>query len=166
MDTRLSNPLLKLDISGLSWGVCRYWEACVSRAKLWIRLQNLHSQLSKSSRAASEDPESKKYTARVLIPHLDQSHFFISGPQSAQKYEILVSCPIEIDLWTSEPYLQPEIFLSIPESAGAGGATVEKEARRVFWNMLKHGGAEVEVDCDAIVRAVEAVVGVLYGERG
>lgn len=166
METRLLNPILKEDISGLCWGVCRYWEACVARAKLWLRLQNLQSQLTQNSRTESEHTDSQKYTPRILTPHLDQSSYYLTGSQSASKYEVLISCPIEIDIWTSEPSLQPDITLSVPKSTGNGGVKVEKEARRVFWNMLKQGGAEVEVDCDAIVRGVEAVVGVLYGEKG
>ncbi|EFW18004.1 hypothetical protein D8B26_004690 [Coccidioides posadasii str. Silveira] len=171
MHTRLSNQLLKLDISGLSWGVCRYWEACISRAKIWTLLEKLQSNVTKGTRlkdtSSREDSEPEK-NPRALVPHLDRSSSLFSGPRGTGSYQIMVSCPIEIDLWTSEPFLQPDICISTstsPRSSGGAETKIEIEARRVFWTILKHRSADVEIDCGIIVGAVEAVVRVLYGEE-
>ncbi|EEP77772.1 predicted protein [Uncinocarpus reesii 1704] len=168
MDTRLSNRLLGQDVSGLSWGVCRYWEACVSRTKIWIRLEKLQSIVNdggySGDTSSNEDIEPEQHPPRALIPHLDRSSFLFSTHKS-EKYQILVSCPVEIDLWTSEPFLEPDICISSQSARGSGQGKVEIEARRVFWSMLNHRGADVDIACGKIVRAVEAVVRVLYGQE-
>ncbi|OAX78092.1 hypothetical protein ACJ72_07602 [Emergomyces africanus] len=207
MQTRLSNPLLQRDISGLCWGVSRYWEADISRAKIWAQLEELRDRtmttLSSSQHGSSlpsdddNDNIKKTYAPRTLLPHLGRTSFLFSvetqqqhlrpqavtafqssPPQSAQ---LLITCSLTLDLWTSEPQLQPDISVSVPRSSSSSSAAslekVEKEAKRVFGSFLSSGQArrkreegggygQATIDGDAgemLVRAVEGVVGVVFG---
>lgn len=80
----------------------------------------------------------------------------------------LLSCTLTLDEWTSEPRLLPEI--SISASSTVRGEKVEQEAKKLFHTLLRGereqsnlaDGVE-DIDADAIVRAVDGVVGVLFG---
>ncbi|PGH02392.1 hypothetical protein GX51_04700 [Blastomyces parvus] len=197
LQTRLSNPLLQRDISGLCWGISRYWEADISRAKIWAQLEELRDQIitgTISSAQKNNDKDKKTYTPHNLLPHLGRTSFLFSvetrqqAQQRKQKAEVagsvhpsspqlLVTCPLTLDIWTSEPLLQPDISVSVPQLSAAGSSEkVEREAKRVFLCILKsghgkgkgwraggHGQVEIDGDADVLVRAVEGVVGVLFG---
>ncbi|OJD15795.1 hypothetical protein AJ78_03975 [Emergomyces pasteurianus Ep9510] len=197
LQTRLSNPLLQRDISGLCWGVSRYWEADVSRAKIWAQLEELRDRIiatlsssQKGSLPSDGDNETTKkaYPPRTLLPHLGRTSFLFSVETQQQQMkqqvtasqllpQLLITCPLTLDLWTSEPQLQPDISVSVPRSSSSSSAVslekVEKEAKRVFESFLSRGRGRREegyeqatVDGDAgevLVRAVEGVVGVAFG---
>ncbi|OJD12556.1 hypothetical protein ACJ73_09330 [Blastomyces percursus] len=209
LQARLSNPLLQRDISGLCWGISRYWEADLSRAKIWVQLEELRdrvitSTLSSAQKASSvpsrdgdsdKETEKKTYTPHILLPHLGRTSFLFSAVEKTQQKsevpaggsfhsvspQLLVTCPLGLDLWTSEPQLQPDISVSVPLSSPAGNPEkVEREAKRVFWSFLRsghgkgknkckgwkaggYGQVEIDGDAEVLVRAVEGVVGVLFG---
>ncbi|KKZ63050.1 hypothetical protein EMCG_02551 [[Emmonsia] crescens] len=211
LQTRLSNPLLQRDISGLCWGVSRYWEADISRAKMWAQLEELRDRIttiissssSSSSRKGSpilsnddNDKTKKSYPPRILLPHLGRTSFLFSvgttrqQQQQQQKKEmttvqsspqLLITCPFTLDLWTSEPQLQPDISVSVPLSSSSSARSLEKverEAKRVFGSFLRNGSGsvsgrggkeggygqvEIDGDTEMLVRAVEGVVGVVFG---
>lgn len=178
INSRLSNPLLKLDVSGLCWGINRYWEAAVSRAQLWSRIEDQHSKLfasrSRRQNRETEGTSNKNDTGQLstadllrLIPHLDRTTMTFSSKKN-DHLRFLLSCTLTLDEWTSEPRLLPEI--SISASSTVRGEKVEQEAKKLFHTLLRGereqsnlaDGVEV-IDADAIVRAVDGVVGVLFG---
>lgn len=83
--------------------------------------------------------------------------------------QVLLSCSLTIDEWTSEPQLLPEISISTsPKGRGGSSRKVEQEAKKLFYALLKgeHGGPADNVgnvDANAVVRATEGVLGVLFG---
>ncbi|KLJ10569.1 hypothetical protein EMPG_14049 [Blastomyces silverae] len=211
LQTRLSNPLLQRDISGLCWGISRYWEADISRAKIWAQLEELRDRvtttLSSVQKGSSVLPsldsdndkdkgKKKTYTPHTLLPHLGRTSFLFSVAETRQRKpevpttggnihsaspQLLVTCPLKLDLWTSEPQLQPDISVSVPPSSPAGSPEkVEREAKSVFrgflrsghgkgkgkgkgWKAGGYGQVEIDGDAEVFVRAVEGVVGVLFG---
>ncbi|EEH18600.2 hypothetical protein PABG_07660 [Paracoccidioides brasiliensis Pb03] len=193
LTARLSNPLLQRDISGLCWGVSRYWEADISRAKIWVQLEELRDRISTQKSPSSQQAKyskTKSYSTHTLLPHLGRTSFLFSTiPQkprssihpSTPTPQLLVICPLTLDLWTSEPQLEPDISVSVPKSTSASSSMaskkVEKEAKRVFASFMKSGGesgnrkrkgghgyaAEIDGDAELLVRAVEGVVWVVFG---
>ncbi|KAL1963273.1 hypothetical protein VTN77DRAFT_8496 [Rasamsonia byssochlamydoides] len=185
MNSRLANPLLQLDVSGLCWGICRYWEASVCRARIWAKLKRKHEALVAGVAGAridnnmdsSDDEEEirkplKKSDLRALIPHLERtSMIFSSGANKKRESKLLLSCPLTLDEWTSEPQLKPEISISIPPDLvdTMKRLKVERDVKRLFRTLLKEGrrrGGDTgygDTDGDAIVKATEGVMGVLFG---
>ena len=157
VDSRLSNSLLKFDISGLCWGICRYWEAIVSRAKVWVELENMLSGMQSGTRPRppSTTPEpaaGDEETPRMVAPHLDRNSFLFSFPDKPRQPRLLVTCSLTLDLWTGEPELHPGISVI---SSPVGGDKVESEAKALFWGILKRRG---EVDAEGFTSAVKTVV--------
>ncbi|EGC45561.1 conserved hypothetical protein [Histoplasma capsulatum var. duboisii H88] len=202
LQIRLSNPLLHRDISGLCWGISRYWEADLSRAKLWAQLEELRDRImttlsssQKGSLPSRDDNDSnnnnsktrQRDTPRDLLPHLGQTSFLFSVETRRQRQErrseiivtrqsspqLLVSCPLTLDLWTSEPQLQPDISVSVPLLSPVGSLEkVEKEAKSVFASFLRsgrggkergYGQMEIDGGIAMLVRAVEGVARLLFG---
>lgn len=157
MESRLSNSLLKSDVPGLCWGICRYWEAIVSRAKVWVHFENMLSGMRSDPHLSplSTTPEpavSKEETPRKVSPHLDRNTFLFSFPDRPQLPQLLVTCSLTLDLWTGEPEWHPGISVI---SSPVGGDKVEGEAKALFWGFLKRHG---EVDAEGFTSAVKAVV--------
>lgn len=79
---------------------------------------------------------------------------------------MLLSCALILDEWTSEPRVLPEISTSFP---AASSKKIEQEAKKLFNTLLKgeqgadNDGVDDDIEADAIVRAVDGVVGVLFG---
>ena len=179
INTRLSNPLLKLDVSGLCWGINRYWEAAISRAQIWSRIESRHPKLlaNHSRRREANQPRQGKETSsntgnlttsdlRRLIPHLNRTTMIFAPKDSP--LQVLLSCNLTIDEWTSEPQLLPEISISTSPKGRGSSRKVEQEAKKLFYAFLKgeKGGpadSVGDVDADAVVRATEGVLGVLFG---
>lgn len=171
INTRLSNPLLKLDVSGLCWGINRYWEAAISRAQVWSRVEARHSKLlanrnRRGSNHKSPEKESLSTTDfRHIIPHLDRTSMTFSPKDASNRLRVLISCALTLDEWTSEPRLLPEISISSPS---ASSKKIEQETKKLFYTLLKgdqvdSDGVGGEIEADAIVRAVDGVLGVLFG---
>lgn len=173
IDTRLSNPLLNLDISGLCWGVNRYWEAALSRAQIWSRIESRHTHL--LSRGHHDNHSSKDNAdIRHLIPHLDRTTMTFSNQKkgtSTTPFGVLISCSLTLDEWTSEPRLLPEVSISaVPQNRQSSSKKMEQETKNLFYTLLKgdkeeagSGDLTSDVDVDAVVRAVDGVLGVLFG---
>ncbi|KAJ9259765.1 hypothetical protein DTO212C5_8568 [Paecilomyces variotii] len=166
IQTRLSSPLLKLDISGLCWGLNRYWEATISRAQLWARLQNrYHTLIVGGSINRFSDPDKHLETdPRLLAPHLERTTMLFSSGR-ANEPRILISCTLTLDEWTGEPQLHPEISLSTP-ILESGSAKVERDAKRLFRSLLgaatKQNDLGASVNGDSILRAAEGVMSLLF----
>lgn len=181
--SRLSNSLLDHDVSGLCWGICRYWEAAISRSKFWVKLQALSEKLKENpgyleqakkayrkqgeadiSRSATPDMDGHQYAIKDLIQHFERTSYCFSTSTGPNKLELLVSCPLTLDLWTSEPQLEPSICISGSSLKSTAASKIEKEAKRVFQGMIKRANnGDVDVDIGSLVKAVEAVIVILFG---
>lgn len=157
MSNRLQNPLQRLDIAGLCWGISRYWEAAVSRARLWARLKNRDNN---SSTASFQS----KAELRAILPHLDRTSMRLT-PRSPSRISILLSCTLTLDPWTSEVTLEPGISVSLPPSSRADGLVaakrttkIERDIKRLFHGLIKAGIAGGS-EFDRIVDGVEGVLG-------
>ncbi|OJJ33150.1 hypothetical protein ASPWEDRAFT_53189 [Aspergillus wentii DTO 134E9] len=176
VNARLENPLMKLDVSGLCWGINRYWEATISRAQIWLQIESNHSQL-----IAGRMPQPGGSTdglshqkghptisgLRRLVPHLERTTMLFSTTEKPIK--LLISCALTIDEWTSEPQLTPEISVSISSLTDGTSSKIEQEAKKLFQGIINEytGGATEGVvgtaDVDAIVRATGGVIDTLFG---
>ncbi|KKA22044.1 hypothetical protein T310_3934 [Rasamsonia emersonii CBS 393.64] len=181
--SRLANPLLQLDISGLCWGICRYWEASVCRARIWAKLKRKHDALVAGGIAgarvddmgSSVDEEMRKplrkSDLRAIVPHLERTTMVFSYGAKKRESKLLLSCPLILDEWTGEPQLKPEISISIPDLADTKRLKVERDVKKLFRNLLKEGRRRKGDDtsngdgpeAEAIVKATEGVMGVLFG---
>ncbi|KAK2760311.1 hypothetical protein FQN54_002379 [Arachnomyces sp. PD_36] len=189
MESRLNNPLLKHDISGLCWGVCRYWEAKVSRARIWAILSakfrriipssasNHRSRASSSNEDLDDDglPTSGSdsvTSTRHLILHLERTWMVFSSPneKAGAETQLLLSCSLALDPWTSEPELHLDICVSRSNGTAAGSgaryARVEREAKNLFKSLLTWNEGGEAPDATSVIRAVEGVLGIVFGTRG
>ncbi|KAE8365693.1 hypothetical protein BDV27DRAFT_144259 [Aspergillus caelatus] len=178
IESRLANPLLKLDLSGLCWGINRYWEALISRAQLWSRLEGQYQGLIRS-RGTTRDtdklddfqnPEMRSLSnmsLRKILPHLERTSmlFESEGGESLRAY---FSCELTIDEWACEPRLVPGFSVSAPPMMnGRSGSKVEQDVKRLFHTILSEKqsgriGADVDINTDAIVHAAEHILGALF----
>ncbi|KAJ6084409.1 hypothetical protein N7486_011209 [Penicillium sp. IBT 16267x] len=170
IDARLANPLLKLDVATLCWGINRYWEASVTRARLWTRIDHKHG----SDGRKCKFPESQTGVItlpelRRLIPHLERSSMVIRSKSSGGDPRVLLSNTLTIDDWTGEPQLRPELGVSATSSSGGPGKKIDQEAKKLFHALLRDDsltsaqGIVEGAHFDAVIRATEGVLGVLFG---
>ena len=98
-----------------------------------------------------------------------------SSPSDRPKTEtrLLLSCSLILDDWTSEPELQLDICLSRSSSGtntshggGSGYARIEREAKSLFHSLLTWSEGGEGPDASSIIRAVEGVLGVVFGAEG
>lgn len=184
IDTRLANPLLKLDVSSLCWGINRYWEAAVLRAQIWTKLEKQHSNLvagggipaappNRKRKASTPENDSGTLTRSELghmISHLERSTmlFELNGrdkdkAKGKAAAKVLLSCTLALDEWTSEPHLTPEISVW----AAPPNRRVEDESKRLFQALLGEnagqlGSGDGNDHGHAILRATEGVLRSLF----
>ena len=89
--------------------------------------------------------------------------------ESSRAPKILLSCPLTIDEWTSEPHLDAGITVS-PIGMGVhdgSGRKIEQDVKGLFHALLgeRRGGCApgTEVDIDAVVMAMGGVLGAVFG---
>ena len=86
---------------------------------------------------------------------------------------VLISCSLTLDEWTSEPRLLPEVSISaVPQNRQSSSKKMEQETKKLFYTLLQGDKEEAgsgsgdftsDVDVDGVVRAVDGVLGVLFG---
>ncbi|PWY69834.1 hypothetical protein BO94DRAFT_550732 [Aspergillus sclerotioniger CBS 115572] len=178
IDTRLANPLLRLDVTGLCWGINRYWEAMVSRAKLWSHIEEQHAELIaghvKRSSGAITKRADNRYPRledsadflRRSLPHIERTAMLFKSKRGS--LQVLLSCGLVMDEWTSEPQLAAGINVSVlTESDGDSICKVDQESRRLFQSMLNESEnnqteSSSGVHAGAILRATDCVLGALF----
>ncbi|KAE8146080.1 hypothetical protein BDV25DRAFT_163222 [Aspergillus avenaceus] len=181
IETRLANPLLKLDVSGLCWGINRFWEASLLRAQLWVRLKDQcrekvagcrwsTSTCGPSDSQGYDNGALTTWNFRKVLPHLDRtSMLFESGETIAPK--VYVSCELKLDEWMGEPKLVPGITVSAPSDLeGKSGRKLEQEAKLLFYEVLNGYGSnqkdsKTDIDADTIVRAAICVLSVVFNRK-
>ncbi|KAE8350704.1 hypothetical protein BDV28DRAFT_150689 [Aspergillus coremiiformis] len=176
IDSRLASPLLKLDLAGLCWGINRYWEAAISRAKLWSRLEDQFRELiiNRGNTAEPGDhqafnvPILKTLSLRRILPHLERTSMLFEY-RSVDPLRVYLSCELTLDEWASEPQIVPEISISAPsKSDGSSGRKVEQDAKRLFHSILSENqsgrtSTDIEINADTIVQATQCILGALFG---
>ncbi|KAF9892365.1 hypothetical protein FE257_002142 [Aspergillus nanangensis] len=176
--SRLANPLMKLDISGLCWGINRYWEVTISRARIWSQIEDRQAGLiagsynfvtparGQQSKKSNQDILTKTDLRRIL-PHLERTSMLFESKEKG--LSMLLSCEISIDEWTSEPRLVPGISLSMLCGLNSvSGKRIEQEAKRLFYAVLSENGCSGtkpadDVSADTVLEATECVLGILLG---
>ncbi|PLB36995.1 uncharacterized protein BDW47DRAFT_132392 [Aspergillus candidus] len=169
---RLAHALLQLDVSGLCWGINRYWEASISRAGLWAKLEDQRAALAAGrftpNSAISQDDDKSNANMRQILPHLERTSMLFES--KSKPHQVLLSCELTLDDWTGEPLLKPAISISSTAVGGNGESErrVELESKRLFHTMLSDrrlGQSEMlgEDDGAVILEASYCVLGVLFG---
>lgn len=169
VDSRLANPLLKLDVATLCWGINRYWETSVSRAQLWAQVDHKHGAgASKTGRKPDSQAGSIPISElRRLIPHLERSTMVIKSSNAAPR--VLLSNVLTMDDWTGEPQLRAEISISTSSNSGGSSKKIDQEAKKLFHALLHEDGTTASptvvggVHADAILRATEGTLNSLLG---
>ncbi|KAJ5964507.1 uncharacterized protein N7479_004383 [Penicillium vulpinum] len=169
IDTRLENPLLKLDVATLCWGINRYWESAITRARLWAHIdQKYGPRASRDRKDAASESKNGVITLselRRLVPHLDRSAMIIKPKSSDSSPRVLLSNTLLLDDWTGESQLRPEISVSMP----GVDKKIDQETKKLFHALLREDGAlgtrgvEGGIHVDAVVRATEGALGALFG---
>ena len=146
-------------------------------AVLVADLKNLPEEKLDQYRIEAEENEDESMTRLnkadicSLAPHMERVVMLFShGGKGDSK--LLLSCTLTLEVWTGEPQLKPEISVTIPGASESAGVKVEREAKRLFRGFLKDGRGSRKglfagdmVDGDAIVRATEGVMGILFGSE-
>ncbi|KAJ5935639.1 hypothetical protein N7466_005186 [Penicillium verhagenii] len=169
IDARLASSLLKLDVATLCWGINRYWEASVARARLWARIDHKYgSVVRKTKLSESRTGVITISELRRLIPHLDRSSLVVKSKSPAGYPQVLLSNPLSIDDWTGEPQLRPELSVSTSSSSGLPSKKIDQEAKKLFHALLREDKSTTQsiaegVHFGAVVRATEGTLGALFG---
>jgi hypothetical protein len=163
IDTRLENPLLKLDVSTLCWGINRYWECSITRARLWAHIDHKYgSQALHGNKDPALETENGAITMsdlRRLVPHLNRSTMVIKPKSSSSGPRVLLSITLILDDWTGEPQLRPEISVSL---TGAD-RKIDHETKKLFHALLSEGSDLVSSGVNPVLRATEGALGALFG---
>ncbi|KAL3248117.1 hypothetical protein ABHI18_012159 [Aspergillus niger] len=176
IDARLANPLLRLDVTGLCWGINRYWEAMVSRAELWLHMEEQHAELISGNAKQNHETKTKSASSQTLglselrqiLPHLERTSMLFESKNGSLK--VLVSCQLTLDEWTSEPQLAPGLSVSLLSESDSGSRRkVDQESKRLFQSILnpnennQAGSSGSGVPASAILRATDCVLRALLG---
>ncbi|KZN92899.1 hypothetical protein EN45_030660 [Penicillium chrysogenum] len=169
INTRLENPLLKLDVATLCWGINRYWESAITRARLWAHIDRKYGPRAlrgrKDTASESKDGVITLSELRRLVPHLDRSVMVIKPKSSDSSLRVLLSNNLVLDEWTGESQLRPEISVSIP----GVDKKIDQETKKLFYALLHEDdtsstrSVEGGIHIDAVVRATEGALGALFG---
>lgn len=172
--SRLANPLLRLDVATLCWGINRYWEVSVTRAQLWARIEHKHGSTG-SARGPEDsllqihDEAIPLSELRQLVPHLERSMMIVKSKASNDSPRVLLSNVLTIDEWTGEPQLRTELSVSVSGANSASSKKINHEAKKLFHALLREEGTTSArgvtgtIHVDAILRATEGVLGALFG---
>ncbi|KAL4932269.1 uncharacterized protein BDV17DRAFT_191891 [Aspergillus undulatus] len=176
LNKRLENPLLKLDVCGLCWGINRYWEALVSRAQIWVQIEEQTSHLLPgrnnridTTKSNLNRTDSLINDVRRLLPHLERSSMLFTSTQ--RPLEVLLSCEITIDEWSGEPELTPTICVSPSGFVSGSNERLEQDSKKLFQAILAEkttdqAGAAGGSDAQATVKATTCVLDTLFGVNG
>ncbi|KIW33633.1 uncharacterized protein PV07_00469 [Cladophialophora immunda] len=160
VNDRLEHPLHRLDVSGLIWGIGRWFTAAVERAKVFQWLDNKYNTPSSNQGQQHEDDNDHELTqdrAIELARYLDmtqnaavdaETNVTAGGKKFRKK--VILSWAIDID-WAGGPLSQIQVSVSgIPPKAEPGLRTIfgslipslgVKGAFENIW-MLIHGDSD------------------------
>lgn len=131
-----------LDVGGLIWGIGRWWDAAVGRARLWARVRRMLSSKAATADENDEDDEEKevdaekKFTLSELLPHVHREGMVIRIPAAANRdrqpssIQLHLAYTLSLD-WTGE--VSRHVDVSV---AGVDGKT-ERGAKEVFAMLMR-----------------------------
>lgn len=170
IDSRLANPLLRLDVATICWGINRHWEVSVARARIWARIEHRHFPRRNESDVLPQMQEGTISISelRQLIPHLERSTMVVGPKPSKPGTQVLLSNAVAIDEWTGEPQLRSDVSVSVSGADNVSSKKVDHEAKKLFHTLLRGESASVHgfaraVHTDVILRATDGVLGALFG---
>jgi hypothetical protein len=154
--------LHRYDVGGLVWGVGRWWEECITRAKGWRRLDEefVKNRSSKKAPDHGEDAEVVgEEDVKALLPHLARTsmEFEVGAAkrvtrsrkgETAQKPDttkVMLLWDLLLD-WTGE------VDEAVAVAVAGMGVIGEQSVKDVFGKIYKR---------DGVFKAVEGVLGVL-----
>jgi hypothetical protein len=155
------SSLHRYDVGGLVWGIGRWWERCVKRAKAWRSLEErfIESKTAKMTNNSQGDVEALGEDVMPLLPHLARTsmEFEVGAmkrvmgsrkgtePQKQNITKVMLLWDLLLD-WTGE----------VDEIVGVAAAgmrgTGEQGVKEVFGKIYKR---------DGVLKAMEGVLGVL-----
>ncbi len=168
---RLSSPLHKFDIGGIVWGMGRFWEECVRRARGWRALDRRfkHGDKKGSSGGAELDLKGKFEPAEVreLLKHLEIMSMTVHVPEPRRhatrskdskkaqeetvktaKAQLLLVWALELD-WVGEVEERMEI------SVTGWGQKAQDGIKEIFKKINKGKGGEIMPAMEAVWQILE-----------
>jgi hypothetical protein len=158
--------LHRYDVGGLVWGMGRWWEECVARARGWRKLgERFHNKSSKKQKDSYEDTETlTQEDIKALLPHLAKTSMEFelgtakratrSAKGAADQKQVSTKVMLLWDLlldWTGE------VDETVGVAVAGMGSQGEQGVKDVFGKIFKR---------DGVFQAMEAVSGVLAKEDG
>ena len=161
-----SGGLHRYDVGGLVWGIGRWWEECVARARAWRKLdERFHKKSSKKRKNPHEDAELlTQAEIKALLPHLMRTSMEFelgtakratrSTKGAADQKQVSTKVMLLWDLlldWTGE------VDETVGVAVAGMGNQGEQGVKDVFGKIFKR---------DGVFQAMETVSGVLAKEGG
>jgi hypothetical protein len=162
----VGDGLHRYDVGGLVWGMGRWWEECVARARGWRKLEErFHNKSSKKQKYSHENAELLvQEEIKALLPHLTRTSMEFelgtakrvtrSNKGVADQEQISTKVMLLWDLlldWTGE------VDETVGVAVAGMGSQGEQGVKDVFGKIFKR---------DGVFQAMEAVSGVLAKEDG
>jgi hypothetical protein len=158
--------LHRYDVGGLVWGMGRWWEECVARARGWRKLdERFHGKGSKKQKGSYEDAEPPTpEDVMALLPYLTRTSMEFemgtakratrSAKGAANQKQVSTKVMLLWDLlldWTGE------VDETVGVAVAGMGSQGEQGVKDVFGKIFKRGG---------VFQAMEGVAGVLVKDGG
>ena len=158
--------LHRYDVGGLVWGMGRWWEECVARARGWRKLdERFHNKSSKKQKDFHDDVELlTQKDIKALLPHLTRTSMEFelgtakrvtrSAKGATDQKQVSTKVMLLWDLlldWTGE------VDETVGVAVAGMGSQGEQGVKDVFGKIFKR---------DGVFQAMEGVSGVLAKEDG
>jgi hypothetical protein len=162
----VGDGLHRYDVGGLVWGMGRWWEECVARARGWRKLEErFHNKSSKKQKYSHGDAELlTQEEIKALLPHLTRTSMEFelgtakrvtrSNKGAADQKQVSTKVMLLWDLlldWTGE------VDETVGVAVAGMGSQGEQGVKDVFGKIFKR---------DGVFQAMEGVSGVLAKEGG
>jgi hypothetical protein len=142
------------DIAAIGYGLGRYWDICVKRAKCWIQCRKQFPNLVTSTDAANTDAEelqiaATKLSKREMLPYLGRSTITL---QSADAI-IRIFWKLQFD-WTGDVESVVTAEAALPQSWHESDATdALRKIPVTFDALMRERG---------VMKAVEVIAGLVF----
>ena len=134
IDQRLDSQLHRLDVSGLVWGMGKYWEACRNRAMVWMRMD---AAFNGKGGTLLKDVDEKAMTPaklRTLMTHHKRTSMTFDieskaarskkGSKEKNTTKVLLKWELDLD-WVGEVVQNLDLTTTgLPKKANAGAKKV------------------------------------------
>ncbi|KAL9617511.1 MAG: hypothetical protein Q9160_007722 [Pyrenula sp. 1 TL-2023] len=159
-----SGSLHALDVGGLIWGIGRWWDAAVDRARLWV-------EMSRGTTEAGNGTLKKDPSIADLLPHLWREGMTvpIHLASDARRKQIRVHLAYSLELdWTGEVERRVDVSVEGVDLKTEGGVKdvfgMLLKRRKIGKDGLVGGNEGEEVGWKRVWDAFEGCVGLLGGQ--